>query len=195
MCHHSSVKVSSVAGYECVCFENYHLCNDGFSCVTNDGYNKYNRRGVFDYQGDTEILKPSAHNGWVFSYISFFIFFFHFFQTFFTSCTSGQFGIDGQCFSVSSEKSTYADAAETCENNGGSLANPESRKVWWIVGNKVQYGEAPFWVDSATSEKLMYMNGDATGALLANPAGNMDNVPPQMNAVSGSEMHLFACQY
>jgi len=164
MCHHSSAKVASVAGYECVCFENYHLCNDGFSCVTNDGYNKYNRQSVFDYTGATP-------------------------------CVSGQFGIDGQCFSVSSEVATYADAVETCENNGGSLANPDSRKVWWIVGNKVQYGEAAFWVDAATSEKLMYVHGDATGALLANPAGNMDNVPPQMNAVPGSEMHFFACQY
>ena len=78
MCHHSSAKVSSVAGYECVCFENYHLCNDGFSCVTNDGYNKYNRRGVFDYQGDTEILKISAYNENQFGYtLTFFIDFFY----------------------------------------------------------------------------------------------------------------------
>jgi hypothetical protein len=163
MCHHTSVKSSSIAGYECVCFKNYHLCNDGFSCVTNNGYNKYNRRGEFDYEGAT-------------------------------SCPSGQFGIDGKCFSVSSDKKSYSGAAEACENQGGSLANLQSRKVWWVIGNKVEYGEASFWVDS-NSDAGMFVHGDNTGALLANPAGNMDNVPPQLNAVSGSEEHAFACQF
>jgi hypothetical protein len=163
MCHHTSVKSSSIAGYECVCFKNYHLCNDGFSCVTNNGYNKYNRRGQFDYEGAT-------------------------------SCRSGQFGVDGQCFSVSSDKKTHSGAADACENEGGSLVNLQSRKVWWVVGNKVEYGEAPFWVD-ANSSADMYVHGNNNGALLANPAGNMDNVPPQLNAVSGSELHHFACQF
>ena len=112
----------------------------------------------------------------------------------FISCPSGQFGIDGNCFSVSSDKKTLSGATNACKNQGGSLIDLQSRKVWWVVGNKVEYGEQPFWVAS-TSNAEMFINGDNNGALLANPAGNMDNVPPQLNAVSASELHAFACQF
>ena len=119
----------------------------------------------------------------------------HLFNILRITCPAGQFGIDGSCFSISSEKATYQGAIQACKENGGALVNLQDRKVWWVIGNKVQYGDEPYWVSNKCNTKLMWIVGEKTGALLANPAGNMDNVPPQLNYVSPSESHHYACQH
>lgn len=110
-----------------------------------------------------------------------------------SGCDDGQFGVDGRCYAVSTEKASYGGALEACAAQGGALVNVQSRKVWWALGSAVDGGMASFWVDSA-SDADMNLFGEGDGRL-ANPAQDMSNVPPQMDNVNGSEEHKFVCEF
>lgn len=167
MCHHHDGPVTPTDPHKCKCFPGYKLCNDEFSCVTEKGYDEYNDQQKFKYQQDTS-----------------------------AQCASGQIGVAGTCFEVSSDKATYQGAVLACQRKGGKLAVLKSRLAWWAIGNNVNHGNSPFWVSASCKSKLlkMWINGKGV-ALLANPASNMANVPPQLNRASGADQHFYVCQF
>jgi len=110
-----------------------------------------------------------------------------------SNCASGQIGIDSSCYSISSEKASFDAASESCSSQGGSLANVNSRKAWFILGSNVNNGHSSFWVGNG-SDADMYVFGNGSGRL-ANPAQDMNNVPPQMDNVDGSEEHIYVCEF
>jgi len=169
MCHHYSVKnnaASSETQYSCKCFKNYVLCTDNFSCVTKDGFNKYDSAGNFKYTCDKR-----------------------------KRCPGHQFDVEGTCYSIPENKASYIGAKRACADLGGSLVNLQKRMAWWVVGNKINYGESSFWVDEASSADMYVLPEGASGPKIANLAENMDQVPPQLNVVSPAEQHRFACQF
>jgi len=110
-----------------------------------------------------------------------------------SGCNDGQINVDGSCYAVSSGTASYGGAIEACVADGGALVNIQSRQVWWTLGSAVDGGMASFWVDSA-SDADMNLFGEGDGRL-ANPAQDMNNVPPQMDNVDGSEEHKFVCEF
>jgi len=110
-----------------------------------------------------------------------------------SNCAAGQIGIDSSCYSISAEKASFDAASQSCNSQGGSLANVQSRKAWFILGSNVDHGQGSFWV-SSSSDADMYVFGNGSGRL-ANPAQDMSNVPPQMDNVDGSEEHIYVCEF
>merc|ERR1711997_1421990 len=110
-----------------------------------------------------------------------------------SNCASGQIGIDSSCYSISAEKASFDAASESCSNQGGSLANVNSRKAWFILGSSINNGQSSFWVGNG-SDADMNVFGNGSGRL-ANPAQDMSNVPPQMDNVDGSEEHIYVCEF
>lgn len=110
-----------------------------------------------------------------------------------SNCASGQIGIDSSCYSISAETASFDAASESCNSQGGSLANVNSRKAWFILGSSINNGQSSFWVGN-DSDADMYVFGNGSGRL-ANPAQDMSNVPPQMDNVDGSEEHIYVCEF
>ena len=110
-----------------------------------------------------------------------------------SNCVDGQIGIDSSCYSISAEKASFDAASESCNSQGGSLANIQTRKAWFILGSNVNNGQSSFWIGSS-SDADMYVFGNGSGRL-ANPAQDMSNVPPQMDDVNSSEEHYYVCEF
>jgi len=110
-----------------------------------------------------------------------------------SNCAAGQIGIDDSCYSISSEKASFDAASDSCNSQGGSLADVQTRKAWFILGSNINNGQSSFWVANS-SDADMYVFGNGNGRL-ANPAQDMSNVPPQMDNVDGSEEHIYVCQF
>jgi len=110
-----------------------------------------------------------------------------------SNCAAGQIGIDASCYSISTEKASFDAASDSCNSQGGSLADIQSRKAWFILGSSINNGQSSFWVGNS-SDADMNIFGNGSGRL-ANPAQDMSNVPPQMDNVDGSEEHIYVCQF
>jgi len=165
MCHHFSSANNSQAGYFCDCYEGYHLCLDLFTCVSDDGYNEYNDEGKFKYVG------MDARS----------------------NCAAGQLSVDGGCYSISKSPASHADAVDNCDAAGGSLATITERHTWWVLGNYVNHGFESFWIGSDSEADIHFFG--AGECLLANPAQNMANVPPQWDRVDCSQAFSYVCQF
>lgn len=170
-CHHDSISTEVTSdnqkGYQCVCFND----NSNVYKLCEDEFTCVIQDGKSDWVNGNFVYPGK------------------------TSCNGdGEIGIDGACYKVSEEKLSYSGAISACEEKGGSLVKLNSRKVWWVMGNHVDNGLASFWVDASSSKSLSMNTFGVGDGLLANPANDMNNVPPQMDFVDEDELHKFVCR-
>lgn len=233
LCHHSAVtpyKTKMVNGFEyptCRCYPGYKLCEDQWTCTcmcktcgrkrrslnvitSKYGFKKHNPADRFSLNEPFKkinrkapvLMKSSMGPSGI------------------NKCPQGQIEItiatprETACYQVfdkESDRVTFEEAINKCDEIGGELAYITSRQEWWNVMRAVSNGWFSFWIsENSLEQPPMTTNGqDGTqikllntykfdkylnGGVVANLPNDYRMVPPQWNVVDSRQKHRFVCE-